>query len=200
MSPEFQAELKITIAAIKKDQVHAELQLEATDPSSDISYSVWFARQFPDAFAHWQEALTQRGYAPDDWVPLPIHPYQAERFIDDAFAAEIAQGTLVLLDNVSIPASPTMSFRTVVPEHSDAMPHMKLPVSLRLTSVERTVSPKSAVMGPRITQLLRRILAAEQGFGQRLESSGKMLESIIWIRTKMITVHVIWPSCIVKIP
>ncbi|AXI04135.1 IucA/IucC family protein [Aquirhabdus parva] len=173
MSPEFQAELKITIAAIKKDQVHAELQLEATDPSSDISYSVWFARQFPNAFAHWQEALTQRGYAPDDWVPLPIHPYQAERFIDDEFAAEIAQGTLVLLDNVSIPASPTMSFRTVVPEHSDAMPHMKLPVSLRLTSVERTVSPKSAVMGPRITQLLRRILAVEQGFGQRLEIVGE---------------------------
>lgn len=50
---------------------------------------------------------------------------------------------------------------------------MKLPVSLRLTSVERTVSPKSAVMGPRITQLLRRIVAAERGFDQCLEIVGE---------------------------
>ena len=173
MSPEFQAELKITIAAIKKDWVHAELQLEATDISLDASYPVWFAQQFPAAFASWQEALIQSGYVPDDWVPLPIHPYQAEQFITDEFAAEIAQGVVVLLDHVSIAASPTMSFRTVVPEHSGSMPHMKLPVSLRLTSVERTVSPKSAVMGPRITQLLRRIVAAEHGFDHCLEIVGE---------------------------
>lgn len=173
MSPEFQAEMQITIAAIRKDRVHAELQLDTAMMSQDTSYTAWFTRQFPAVFAHWQEALKQRGCVPDDWVPLPIHPYQAEQFITDEFAAEITHGDLVLLDNVSIAASPTMSFRTVAPERSGSMPHMKLPVSLRLTSVERTVSPKSAVMGPRLTQLLRQIVIKENGFEQCLEIVGE---------------------------
>ena len=74
-----------------------------------------------------------------------------------------------LPDDVVLDATPTMSFRTVVPAGSPALPHLKLPVSLRLTSVQRTVSPKSAVMGPRITRLLATILDGEAGFGGTLD-------------------------------
>ena len=45
---------------------------------------------------------------------------------------------------------------------------LKLPVSMRLTSVERTVSPKSAVMGPRVSALLERILAADAALARVL--------------------------------
>ena len=41
--------------------------------------------------------------------------------------------------------------------------------TLRLTSVQRTVSPKSAVMGPRLTRLLRTMVDLEAGFGGVLD-------------------------------
>ncbi|GAC1334217.1 MAG: hypothetical protein NVSMB28_31270 [Collimonas sp.] len=121
----------------------------------------------------WEHALRQRQQDPEDWLPLPVHPYQASRLIPEKFAAEIVQGDLFLLAEVALSASPTMSFRTVVPDGSPLLPHFKLPVSLRLTSVQRTVSPKSAVMGPRLTSMLNSIIATEGGFDSTLDIVGE---------------------------
>jgi siderophore synthetase component len=177
LSPEFQADLQITVAAIKRTVVYVALKLEGSTAASELAthsdYSSWFMIHFPHVFAAWEQALVSAGLQPNEWAPLPIHPYQAERFITNEFAPEIARGDLLLLDHVAISASPTMSFRTVVPERSGSSPHMKLPVSLRLTTVERTVSPKSTVMGPRLTALLHHIIAVEGGFNNRLDIVGE---------------------------
>src|SRR5262249_10296650 len=89
------------------------------------------------------------------------------RQLPQLFAREIAGGDLLLLD-ASMPATPTMSFRSVVPYGSAQLPHIKLPVALRLTSVQRTVSPKSAAMGTRGLRLLTEIITSESGFGGTL--------------------------------
>lgn len=167
LSPEFEAQLDVPLAAIRAAAAHAAM---ADDESS---YAPWFGATFPAAYARWQAALRAQGQDPAAWLPLPMHPFQAQRVIPEKFAAEIAGGDLILLPDVSMAASPTMSFRTVVPEGSNVLPHMKLPVSLRLTSVQRTVSPKSAVMGPRITGLLAAIVAHERGFGGTLDFVGE---------------------------
>ena len=44
---------------------------------------------------------------------------------------------------------------------------MKLPISLRLTSVQRSLSPKSAQMGPRVSALLQEILARDGNSAQQ---------------------------------
>jgi siderophore synthetase component len=132
-------------------------------------YVTWFARHFPAGQRRWQAALERRGENPGEWLPLPVHPFQARRVLPEKFAAEIARGDLLLPDGAALDATPTMSFRTVVPAGSASLPHLKLPVSLQLTSVQRTVSPKSAVMGPRITRLLATVLDLEDGFGGTLD-------------------------------
>ena len=162
-SPEFQAVLEVPLAALRSAKAHVASSEES------LNYRDWFAATFPQPWFHWQAALERLGHNPEAWLPLPLHPYQAERVIPQKFAQEIAEGTLLLLPGVGFCASPTMSFRTVVPEGSPSLPHAKLPVSLRLTSVQRTVSPKSVVMGPRLTQLLARIVAQENGFDGTLD-------------------------------
>jgi siderophore synthetase component len=162
MSPEFKPALQVGIAAIRSKKVHVEFAGEGDD------YRAWFARSYPAVWDRWTSSLAQNGYDATDWLPLPLHPYQAQYSIPQKFAEEIAGGELLLLPDAHMSAAPTMSFRTVVPEGSPAMPHMKLPVSLRLTSVQRTVSPKSAVMGPRLTRLLNTIISHEQGFDETL--------------------------------
>lgn len=162
LSPEFQARLDVPLAALRASRAHVAFAGDEAD------YRAWFARTFPRAWDQWETALRAAGREPGAWLPLPLHPYQAAREIPRQFASDIAREDLLLLD-VAIAATPTMSFRTVVPEGSPALPHMKLPVSLRLTSVQRTVSPKSAVMGPRLTRLLRGIVDQEAGFGGVLD-------------------------------
>lgn len=163
LSPEFQPRLNVPLAAIRASCAQLAFANDETD------YCAWFARSFPQAWSSWEDALRGAGKQVRDWLPLPLHPYQASRHIPGEFAPEIARGDLMLLPGVAIEATPTMSFRTIVPQGSAALPHMKLPVSLRLTSVQRTVSPKSAVMGPRLTRLLRTIVERERGFDGALD-------------------------------
>lgn len=163
LSPEFQAQLDVPLAALRATRAQVAFAGDET------GYRTWFARTFPQAWGRWENALRAAGEEAAAWLPLPLHPYQAARQIPQQFASDIARGDLLLLQDAAIAATPTMSFRTVVPEGSPALPHMKLPVSLRLTSVQRTVSPKSAVMGPRLTRLLRTIVEREVGFGGVLD-------------------------------
>lgn len=166
MSPEFQANLTLSLAALKADKAHVAMT------GDDGNYRTWFAKIFPEHLLMWEAALRQRHQDPGAWLPLPIHPYQAT-VLPEKFAAEIASGDLLLLPEVQMNATPTMSFRTVVPNGASNLPHIKLPVSLYLTSAQRTVSPKSAAMGPRLTQLLSRIVADEGGFGGTLDFLGE---------------------------
>ena len=163
LSPEFQPTLQVPLAAIRADKART------TFAAGDGDYAAWFAHHFPACAQRWEAALATLGKHHADWLPLPLPPFQARTVIPQKFAAEIAQGDLLLLDDVVLDATPTMSFRTVVPAGSPALPHLKLPVSLRLTSVQRTVSPKSTVMGPRITRLLATVLEREHGFGGTLD-------------------------------
>jgi len=161
LSPEFQAQLRVPLAALRADNAHVTFVAENED------YCSWFGRTYPQAWQSWLAAMQARGLPHEGWLPLPLHPYQASRQLPQLFAREIADGELLMLD-AEMPATPTMSFRTVVPYGSSQQPHVKLPVSLRLTSVQRTVSPKSAVMGPRVSRLLSTIIASEGGFGGTL--------------------------------
>ena len=132
--------LQVPLAALRSDKAHTAGSKNGQD------YRSWFATTFPQLWSRWETSLSRLGRDPGAWLPLPVHPYQAQRLIPRKFSGEIAAGHLLMLPDVCFAASPTMSFRTVVPDGSPILPHVKLPVCLRLTSVQRTVSPKSAVM------------------------------------------------------
>ncbi|UTW07272.1 IucA/IucC family protein [Pseudomonas benzenivorans] len=155
LSPEFEACIGVRLAALHRQHAHAETLGETPD------YLAWWHSQFPQAAARLTTCLRQRGLEPEHFLPLPVHPWQAQEVLPKLFAREIAEGQLVLTDIQAFQGHPTMSFRTVLPEASREAPMVKLPVSLRLTSVQRTVSPRSARMGPRVSQLLLQILERE---------------------------------------
>ncbi|WP_112186118.1 NRPS-independent rhizoferrin synthetase [Ralstonia sp. GX3-BWBA] len=162
LSPEFEAQVPIGVVAV------AAHRLQVTTMEGVQPYADWFAATFPDAMAAFRKALLARQLAPEAWLPLPVHPWQRDTTLGETFAAEFAAGELINLPDISIAARPTMSFRTVAATDAPGGPMLKLPVSMRLTSVERTVSPKSAVMGPRVSALLERILATDAGLANVL--------------------------------
>jgi siderophore synthetase component len=162
-SPEFEARFPVLLCALHRQYAHVESLGGTAD------YWQWWQHQFPQAARQLTAHLTAQGLEASDYLPLPAHPWQARQELPQLFANEIADRLLVLTDIVAFTAHPTMSFRTVLPEGRSDAPMVKLPVSLRLTSVQRTVSPRSARMGPRISHLLQTILAREPDI-QRLLS------------------------------
>lgn len=154
LSPEFAAQFPIQLCALHRLCGHVET-LAGED------YWGWWQGHFPQAAGQLRAELQRRGLAVQDYLPLPVHPWQVSEALPRLFAAEIAEQQLLLTDIVAFQGHPTMSFRTVLPEGSLLAPMVKLPVALRLTSVQRTVSPRSARMGPRVSRLLRGILRQE---------------------------------------
>jgi len=163
-SPEFQPQLELLLGALKANTALI------SSIHNDFNYPNWVAAQFPEEMAHWSDALIARGEDPNAWLPLPIHPYQVKRVLPQKFAAEIEAGSLLISDDFPrLITTPTMSFRTLASIHNPIAAHIKLPVSIQLTSAQRNVSPKATIMGPRVSALLHDIIALENGFNNTLD-------------------------------
>ncbi|MCU1748330.1 IucA/IucC family protein [Pseudomonas sp. 6D_7.1_Bac1] len=155
LSPEFEACVPVVLCALHRQWAHVE------SLSGPEQYRDWWQGHFPLAAEQLTQCLLARGLDPDDYLPLPVHPWQAAEELPRSFAREIADHLLVVTTLIAFNGQPTLSFRTVVPDTDRCSPMVKLPVALRLTSVQRTLSPRSARMGPRVSGLVLRMLERE---------------------------------------
>ncbi|MDB6049532.1 MAG: Siderophore synthetase superfamily, group [Pseudomonas sp.] len=154
-SPEFEASFPVILCALHRQYAHIE-----AIPGTPEHWT-WWDIHFPEAATQLIAELQLLGLDATQYIPLPVHPWQADEQLKQAFSNEISARLLVLSNVVAFNGHPSMSFRTVVPDASSRAPMIKLPVALRLTSVQRTLSPRSVRMGPRISHLLRQILDQE---------------------------------------
>ncbi|MFE0877489.1 IucA/IucC family protein [Streptomyces smyrnaeus] len=133
--------------------------------------SAWTDRGKPVSAA--QLALRMSGQAltgrlPEEYVPLPLHPWQArEARHSPAVRALLDAGLLHDLGQAGEPWSPTSSVRTVFRPDSVAM--LKLSVGLRITNSRRENLRKELLRGVEVHRLLRGDLgrawrAAHPGF------------------------------------
>ena len=162
LSPEFNAQVALRIAALRADMAKSESMPHVT------SYQAWFASNFPAYWEHWKAALNAKGLDETQWLPLPIHTWHLQAYVLKTFAAEIEEG-LLITEGPDIQTLPTMSYRTMMPVLDPAAPLIKLPIALWMTSELRSLQAKSIHMGPRISTVITQILEAENGFDQQLE-------------------------------
>ncbi|MGN8273653.1 IucA/IucC family protein [Pseudomonas sp. SMN5] len=162
LSPEFNAQVPLRIAALRADMAKSESMPHVT------SYQSWFASNFPAQWEQWKTALNDKGRDERQWLPLPIHSWHLQAYVLKNFAAEIEEGILIT-DGPDIQTLPTMSYRTMMPALEDTAPLIKLPIAVWMTSELRSLQAKSIHMGPRISTVITKILAVENGFDQQLE-------------------------------
>lgn len=163
-SPEFQSKVGIFITAVKKEYVHIEgMQI-------NTNFSEWFAHYYPGAWHIWLGELKKNNLELKNYVPFPVHPWQVYNFtfISPLFKEYLEKKIIVLFDNVKVIASPTLSFRTLLPIEKNA-PYIKLPVAIQATSIVRTLSPISTKNMPKISRMLKEILIIENYFSNRLD-------------------------------
>ncbi|MEN9449460.1 MAG: siderophore biosynthesis protein [Pseudomonadota bacterium] len=177
-SPEFQSKVGIYIAAVQKQYVHIESMQQS------INFTEWFSECYPVAWTNWIEELKKNNLEVRSYIPFPVHPWQVYyfTFILPLFKDYIENKIIIIFDKAKIIASPTLSFRTLLPIENINSPYIKLPVAVQATSIVRTLSPISTKNMPRISNILKKILITEDYFSSRLgllpESYGLHLKEL----------------------
>ena len=160
--PEFEPQVEVGLLAARRARVHGET-MPGTPP-----VETWLERHFPVQAEAWRAELIDQGRDPGDYVALPVHPWQARHVIPERFSRSIASGDLVPLAGPTIPSTPMIPVRTLVPRTPADAPHLKMSLGVRLTSVERTISPRSCEMGPRISKLLQDLIDSDAALSATL--------------------------------
>lgn len=153
-SPEFEGAPELRIAALRGDRAEWAT-LDGASPN-DLLFSSHSGLE-----AAVRLELGARGLAADDFVLVPVHPWQADHALTAIYADDLAAGRLILLETARIPASATTSFRTVVPRGRSGALALKVAVNSRMTSTVRSISVQSTQNAPRMTRLVRAVLARE---------------------------------------
>lgn len=157
-SPEFNTEVPIHWAAL-----HRSIAFTSID---ETSYNLLFAEHFSLEYQNWRQTLVHMQYDPDDYLPLPVHPWQWENTLRNMCAPLIESRLLLMVKHLQN-TKPSMSFRTMMTFGTHS-PHLKLAVAVHTTSSLRTVSPASVSNSSVLSNWIETLLARHHYYNERL--------------------------------
>jgi siderophore synthetase component len=99
--------------------------------------------------------------APEDYVWVPVHPWQADEILGTLYAAELATGVVIDLGESADAYRPHQTVRTLANVSTPGRHDVKTAVSVRNTLVYRGLNSAATLAGPSVTTWLRRISAAD---------------------------------------
>jgi siderophore synthetase component len=108
------------------------------------------------------DAVSSSGLDPGRYALSPVHAWQLEAVIRRRYADLLADRTLVPVDGLGLPATPTAALRTLLlpPTAGDGR-YLKLSLDIQVTSTRRTISVASTRNGPALSALLGRLLTGD---------------------------------------
>ncbi|MCA0988545.1 IucA/IucC family protein [Guptibacillus algicola] len=105
--------------------------------------------------------LEQKGLDPNKYDVIPVHEWQYEHAIPVVYEKELSEGTVILIEGVTLEAQATSSFRTVYAKNKMA-PSLKLAVNSQMTSTVRSISTQTAMNSTLFTNMMTKIMKQEQ--------------------------------------
>ncbi|PFE06211.1 adhesin [Bacillus cereus] len=103
----------------------------------------------------------------DDYLLLPIHPWQTMHTLQELYKTEIEQKKIIIFD-YEAPYVAGMSFRTIFPAQYDTRkPHYKLTTNVHLTGEVRTLSEQTIHNGPLMSNILQKIIKEDTSIDER---------------------------------
>lgn len=157
-SPEFNTQVNIHWLAI-----HRSVAFTSIDTTS---YVLLFAQHFVKEYQAWYEHIRLQHLDPEQYLPLPVHPWQWENKLRFLASNLINSQQLLIVQSLQ-KTRPSMSFRTMMPLDNRG-PHLKLATAVHTTSALRTVSPASASNSAPLSNWLKELLTQYQDFEKPL--------------------------------
>jgi siderophore synthetase component len=102
-----------------------------------------------------------RARAPEGYVLVPVHPWQADEIIGTLYAAELAKGIVVPVGESADHYRPHQTIRTLANASHPTRRDVKTAVSVRNTLVYRGLAAAATLAAPAVTTWLRDVSAAD---------------------------------------
>lgn len=122
-------------------------------------------------YKSFKKILTNKGLNEQDYLFLPIHPWQWSNWISLNYALEISEQKLLFLEMSEHEYLPLQSIRTFSDITDKTAYHIKLPLSILNTAVYRGLPNKLNLAAPQISEWLLRIMKNDQ----ELQETGVIL-------------------------
>ncbi|GAX90009.1 hypothetical protein EFBL_1635 [Effusibacillus lacus] len=156
-APEFEGAPDIRFVGIRRDRAEWAV-LEHEEKPNAVLFG-----EYPELRAAVASEFAKKGISADDYVFVPVHPWQLERAIPKIYKDEIERGIVVPVAGFSVPGWATSSFRTVVPRTDEGRVRLaiKVAVDSQMTSTVRSISANTTNNAPVFTRLIRTVMQRE---------------------------------------
>lgn len=152
--PEFAPALKPLWLAVRRDACVVE-SIDGLDRAS-------FVRgELGSACDRFEARLRAAGHAPQDYVLLPVHPWQWREQVALHFGDDLCAGRLVALGTGDDSYRPQQSIRTLANRTAPHKAYLKLALGIVNTSTARILAPHTVGNAPRISGWLTRLTQAD---------------------------------------
>ncbi|WP_100074751.1 IucA/IucC family protein [Chryseobacterium camelliae] len=111
-----------------------------------------------DLYKSFAKKLADEGRIVDDYLFIPVHPWQWEHKLQVQFAGDIASGLLVNLGEGNDVYSPQQSIRTLFNTDHPEKRYLKTAVSILSTGNIRGLSPRQMKIAPSITDWVKSLI------------------------------------------
>lgn len=111
-------------------------------------------------YQQFRGALIKRGLRPEDYLPLPVHPWQWSEVILPTYHQALARGELLALGPLLARYLPQQSIRTLSDASERRKLSLKLSMNLVNTSTSRVLAPHTVQNAAPISDWLQKLVAA----------------------------------------
>lgn len=105
-----------------------------------------------------RDELTRRGSRPEDYLPLPVHPWQWDEVVLPGYHQALARGELVVIGALAESYLPQQSIRTLSNLSDPGRLSLKLAMNLVNTSTSRVLAPHTVLNAPIISDWLQTLV------------------------------------------
>jgi len=131
----------------------------AENHSNSIETKAFFKQQLnAQDLSQFQQYLTKQAVEADQYIWIPVHPWQWENHLIAIFAEEIAEQKIIYLGHSHDRYLAQQSLRTVTNLQHPEKPYIKLSMNLTNTSSSRVLAKHTVMNGPIITDWLQRLI------------------------------------------
>ncbi|OFV58622.1 hypothetical protein BCR59_07700 [Klebsiella pneumoniae] len=153
-APEYANTFRLHWLAVKREHM-----VWRCDSELDIQ-QLLAAAMDPQEFARFNQVWQDNGLD-NDWLPLPVHPWQWQQKISLDFIADLAEGRMVSLGEFGDLWLAQQSLRTLTNASRQGGLDIKLPLTIYNTSCYRGIPGKYIAAGPLASRWLQQVFATD---------------------------------------
>nr|WP_294922418.1 IucA/IucC family protein [uncultured Flavobacterium sp.] len=133
-----------------------------------ISFNDFYQQELgQEVFKRFQEKLRTMKLVVEDYVFIPVHPWQLNNKLLSQFHQDLANQYLVILEKSEDIYSPQQSIRTFFNVSCPAKHYVKTAISILSTGNIRGLSPKQMDIAPRVTKWVKEMLEDDSYFKEK---------------------------------